>query len=50
MTRGVDFAKKTLHTTSGNECKFSWTTNSKARRKTIADKKSLTITRSFRKR
>ena len=24
MTRGVDFGKKTLHTTSGNEWKSSW--------------------------
>ena len=24
MTRGVDFGEKTLHTTSGNKCKFSW--------------------------
>ena len=32
MARGVDFGEKTLHTTSGNECKFSW--DSKARRKT----------------
>ena len=31
MTRRVDSSEKTLHTTSGNECKFSW--DSKARRK-----------------
>ena len=43
MTRGVDSGEKTFHTTSGNECKFSW--DSKARRKT-----SLAITSSFRKR
>ena len=43
MTTGVDSGEKTLHTTSGNECKFSW--DSKARRKT-----SLTITSCFRKR
>ena len=24
MTREVDSGEKTLHTTSGNECKFSW--------------------------
>ena len=24
MTRGVDSGEKTLDTTSGNECKFSW--------------------------
>ena len=39
--RGVNSSEKTLHTTSSNECKFSW--NSKARRKTIAKKKSLKI-------
>ena len=32
MTRGVDSGKNTFHTTSGNECKFSW--DSKARKKT----------------
>ena len=32
MTRGVDSGEKTLHTTSSNECRFSW--GSKARRKT----------------
>ena len=42
MTRGVDSGEKTLDTTSGNECKFSW--DSKARRKT-----SLTKTSSLRK-
>ena len=41
MTRGVDSDEKTFHTTSGNECKFSW--DSKARRKT-----SLAIFSSFR--
>ena len=46
MTRGVDSNENTLHTTSGNECKFLW--DSKARRKTIAEKTSLTITSSFR--
>ena len=46
MTRGIDSSEKTLHTTSGNECKFLW--DSKARRKTIAEKTSLTITCSFR--
>ena len=46
MTRGIDSSEKILHTTSGNECKFSWDSN--ARRKTIAEKTSLTITSSFR--
>ena len=36
MSREVDSREKTLHTTSGNECKFSW--DSKARKKTIAEK------------
>ena len=35
MTRGIDSSEKILHTTSGNECKFSWDSN--ARRKTIAE-------------
>ena len=50
MTRGVDFGKKTLHT--GNECKFSWDSKQQSEEKNygIADKKSLAITRSFRKR
>ena len=43
MTREVDSGEKTFHTTSGNDCKFSW--DSKARRKT-----SLAICGSFRKR
>ena len=43
MTRGVDSGEKTLDTTSGNECKFSW--DSKTRRKT-----SLRKTSSLRKR
>ena len=46
MTRWVDSDEKTLHTTSSNECKFLW--NSNSRRKTIAEKTSLTITSSFR--
>ena len=51
MTIGVDFGEKTLQTTSSTssiECKFSWDSN--ARRKTIAEKTSLTIASSFRKR
>ena len=48
MTRGIDSDEKTLLTTSGNESNFSW--DSKARRKTIAEKTSLTIYSSFRKR
>ena len=48
MTTGVDFGEKTLHTISSNESKFSWGSN--ARRKTIAEKKSLTIASSFRER
>ena len=43
MTRGVDSGAKTVHTPSGNECKFSW--DSKAGRKT-----SVTVAGSFRKR
>ena len=43
MTRRVDSDEKTLDTTSGNECKFSW--DSKARRKTL-----LTKTSALRKR
>ena len=35
-TTGVNSGEKTLHTTSINECKFSWDSN--ARRKTIAEK------------
>ena len=35
MTRGVDSSEKTLHTTSGNECKFSW--DIKARRNNMTD-------------
>ena len=42
MTRGVDSGEKTLHTTSGNERTFSG--NSEARRKIIAEKMSLTTT------
>ena len=48
MTTGVDSGEKTLHNISSNECTFSWDSN--ARRKTIAEKTSLTITSSFRKR
>ena len=43
ITRGVDSGQKTLDTTIGNECKFSW--DSKARRKTL-----LTKTSALRKR
>ena len=43
ITRGVDSGEKTLDTTIGNECKFSW--DSKARRKTL-----LTKTSALRKR
>ena len=46
MTSEVDSGERTLHTTSSNECKFLW--NSNSRRKTIAEKTSLTITSSFR--
>ena len=38
ITRGVDSSEKTLDTTIGNECKFSW--DSKARRKTLPTKTS----------
>ena len=38
ITRGVDSGEKTLDTTIGNECKFSW--DSKARRKTSLTKTS----------
>ena len=41
MTRGVDSSEKTLHTTSGNECKFSW--DGKARRKNITDNRPFAI-------
>ena len=33
MTRVVDSREETLHTTSSNECKFSW--DGKARRKML---------------
>ena len=39
ITRGVDSSEKTLDTTIGNECKFSW--DSKARRKTLLTKTSV---------
>ena len=39
ITRGVNSGEKTLDTTSGNECKFSW--DSKARRKMSLTKTSL---------
>ena len=38
ITRGVDSGEKTLDTTIGNKCKFSW--DSKARRKTLLTKTS----------
>ena len=52
MTRGVDSGEKTLHTTFGDECKFlKFSLGSKARRKTIAEKTSLTtIVVPFKKR
>ena len=43
ITRGVDSSEKTLDTTIGYQCKFSW--DSKARRKM-----SLTKTSALRKR
>ena len=43
MTRRVDSDEKTLHTTFGNECKFSW--DSKATRKTSMTITSLVIWR-----
>ena len=38
ITRGVDSGEKTLDTTIGYECKFSW--DSKAKRKTLLKKTS----------
>ena len=35
MTRGVDSGEKTFHTTSGNDCKFSW--DSKSEEKNVTD-------------
>ena len=32
MTSRVDSGEKTLHTTAGNECKFSWTSSWAAKR------------------